>query len=140
MTAPRGRRAGPLWQSAAQAVSGQPVAVRWAVPAILGADGTAGLDESGKPVITIRPGLKRRERWRVFLHECAHVALGHMRALADIGPVGAMSPGEVSRWQFAERAAWHLAGVLGTEADRRAGRSASDSAKLRALIDANRRP
>jgi hypothetical protein len=139
---PRGRRAGALWHDAARLITGRDVLVIWGWPVFRHCYGTASR-EAGRPTIRVMPGLRPSKRFEVFLHECAHVALGHVDTLPDIGAAAPLWAAEPSadhgayRRSFEERQAGHLVGVWMKEIVRRAGAGSSPATKLRALIEAH---
>jgi hypothetical protein len=66
-------------ESLACYLSGKPVWVRRRWPAQLGAIGTASQSKSGAYFVDLAPDLTGDKLVETFLHECAHVRLGHCR-------------------------------------------------------------
>ena len=61
-----------LAQAVVNKLAGQPVRLRWQVPATKGMTGECHRDETGQLVIDVSPGLKDNTTLYVLLHETAH--------------------------------------------------------------------
>jgi len=75
----KGDKMTDLFQAAAKVLTGRAVTVHFRQPSIDGGIGCAFLDENGQPTIEIKPDLPAGELLNTFLHELAHVKLGHLK-------------------------------------------------------------
>lgn len=75
-------------ETCAEALAGRRVLLRFREPPKAGASGEAyrPADAPTLALIDISPRLSGPEQFRVFLHECAHVALGHVDRVKPTPP------------------------------------------------------
>ncbi len=66
-----------LLTETAQHLAGKPVVIRMRAPFLVGASGLAHKTTEGLPVVDIRPGMTPEATLKFYLHELAHVRLGH---------------------------------------------------------------
>jgi hypothetical protein len=92
-----------LIRRVASHLSGVPVVVRFREPAVQGASGQVYQASGGVVVVDVNPNLNQNDRWKVFLHEIAHLHLKHYQLTSTSHQAGS---GSVERKQ-ADREGWN---------------------------------